>query len=140
MLFSCLVVLFVYFLQIVKKPPRNWKNIRCQKILKCGDRCWAVATQGNHIAVSVSNSITLYDKNSSKQIYTIGKDQLSDFLPCVTFYNQEYILVSDSHNSNIKMFTIQGQHVHTIDRGSTPFKPRGIILYCLWTLIPQSTT
>ena len=36
--------------------------------------------------------------------------------------------MSDTYNNNIKMFTIQGQHVRTIDRGSTTFKPYGITI------------
>ena len=128
MIISCLVVLFVYFLQVVNKPPRNWKDIKCQKILKCGGGCRGVATKGNHIAVGVPNSIELYDRSSTKPWCTIGEGQLGDCLPGVTFYDQEHILVSDYDNNNIKMFTIQGRHVRTIDRGSTTFVPKGITI------------
>ena len=112
----------------MKKPPRNWKDIKCQKILKCGDECRDVATKGNHIAVGVRNSIEVYDRYSNKLLHTIRKGQLGNYLPGVTFYDQENILVSDYSNANIKMFTIQGQHVRTIDRGSTTFKPFGITI------------
>ena len=94
--------------------------MKCQKTLKCGGLCQSVATKGNHIAVGVRNSIEVYD--------TIGKGQLGRYLRGVTFYDQEHILVSDYSNSNIKMFTIQGQHVCTIDGGSTPFEPYGITI------------
>ena len=112
----------------MKKPPRNWKGINCQKILKCGGRCLSVATKGNRIAVAVHNSIKVYDRSSTELLHNIGKGQLGDVLPGVTFYDQESILVSDAFNNSIKMFTIQGQHVRTIDRGSTPFKPWGITI------------
>ena len=70
----------------------------------------------------------MYDRNSTELLHTIGKGQLSGDLPGVTFYDQENILVSDYDNNNIKMFTIQGQHVHTIDRGSSTFWPQGITI------------
>ena len=120
----------------MKKPPRNWKDIKCQKILKCSDECWGLATKGNHIAVGVPKCIEVYDKSSTDLLHTIGKGQLGVVrhylsgvvLPGVTFYDQENILVSDTANSNIKMFTIQGRHVRTIDRGSTTFSPYGITI------------
>ena len=117
----------------MKKPPRNWKDIKCQKILKCGGLCQGLTTKGNHIAVGVSNSIhksiEVYDRYSNKLLYTIiGKGQLGNVLPGDTFYDQGNILVSDYDNNNIKMFTIQGRHVRTIDRGSTTFRPHGITL------------
>ena len=87
-----------------------------------------VAIKGNHLAVGVPNSIKVYDKNSTKLQHTIGKGQLGGVLNGVTFYDQENILVSDRDNKNIKMFTIQGRHVRTIDRGSTTFRPYGITI------------
>ena len=102
--------------------------MKCQKILKCVGVCGCVATKGNHIAAGVPNSIKVYDKSSTDLLHTIGKGQLGGVLPGVTFYDQEHILVSDISNSNINMFTIQGRHVHTIDRGSTTFGPWGITI------------
>ena len=127
MIISCLVVLFVYFLQVVNKPPRNWKDMKCQKTLKC-DWCQGVAIKGNHIAVSVPNSIEVYDRSSSKPLNTIGKDQLGRVLPGIAFYDQKNILVSDRDNNNIKMFSKQGRHVRTIDRGISTFRPLGITI------------
>ena len=113
----------------MRKPPRNWEDIKCQKILKCGGQCQGVAIKGNHIAVGVFNCIKIFDKSSTDLLRTIGKDQLDGGLRGVKFYDQESILVSDYSNSrNIKMFTIQGQHVRTIDRGSTTFQPHGITI------------
>ena len=112
----------------MKKPPRNWNDIKCQKILECGVRCQGLATKGNHIAAGVFNHIEVYDKSSTDLLYTIGMDQLGGVLNGVTFYDQEHILVSEYDNSNIKMFTIEGRHVCTIDRGSTTFKPLGITI------------
>ena len=108
MIISCLVVLCLYFLQVVKKPPRNWKDMKCQKILECGGPCCAVTTKGEHIAVGVPNSVKVYNRNSTKPLHNIGKNQLGGELSGVTFYDQEHILVSDVSNNNIKMFTIQG--------------------------------
>ena len=102
--------------------------MKCQKILKCGYGCDTVATKGNHIAVGVDNSIKVYDRSSTDLLHTIGKDQLGGGPYGVTFYDQEHILVSDTGNNNIKMFTIQGRHVHTIYRGSTTFRPCGITI------------
>ena len=112
----------------MKKPSRNWKDIKCQKILKCGDQCQSVATKEDHIAVGVPNHIKVYDRSSNKLLRTIGDHQLGCYLYGVTFYDKENILVSDISNNNIKMFTIQGQLVHTIDRGSTSFRPLGITI------------
>ena len=112
----------------MKKPPRNWKGIKCQKILKCGDWCRVIGTYENHVAVGVSNRIKVYDRSSAKLQHTIGNSQLGDFLPGVTFNDQEHISVSDTDNNNIKMFTIQGQHVRTIDRGGVAFEPKGITI------------
>ena len=112
----------------MKKPPRNWKDIKCQRILKCGGGCRGVATKGNHIAVAIPNSIEVYDRSSNKLLRTIGKYQLGDGLLGITFCDQERILVPDSDNSNIIMFTIQGQCACRIDRGSTAFQPYGIII------------
>ena len=101
--------------------------MKCQKILKCGDECRGIATKGNHIAVGVSNRIKVYDRSSTDLLHTIGN--LGRVLNGVTFYDQENILVSDYDRSNmIKMFTIHGEHVHTIDRGSATFRPCGIAI------------
>ena len=102
--------------------------MKCQKILKCGGWCTSVTAEGNHIAVGVRHSVKVYDKSSTDLLHTIGKGQLGDDLPGVKFYDQEHILSSDYGNYNIKMFTIQGQHVRTIDRGSTTFRPQGITI------------
>ena len=102
--------------------------MKCQKILKYGGLCRGLATKGNHIAVCVPNRIEVYDRSSTNLLYTIGKGQLCDDLRGVTFYDQKHILVSDYSESNIKMFTIQGRHVRTIDRGSTTFRPYGITI------------
>ena len=103
--------------------------MKCQKILECGVGCRSVAVKGNHIAVGVPNRIQVYDRSRTKLLHTIGKDQLGNYLTGVSFYDQENILVSDTDNNNIKMFTIQGQHVRSIDRGSTTFEPYGITIY-----------
>ena len=102
--------------------------MKCQKILKCGDLCFGVAIKGNHIAVAYPRSIEVYDKSSTDLLHTIGKGQLGRYLSGVKFYDQEHISVSDYSNNNIKMFTVQGRHVRTIDRGSTTFKPYGITI------------
>ena len=102
--------------------------MKCQKILKCGGWCLSVSTKGNHIAVGVSNRIKVYDRYSNKLLHTIGEGQLGDGLNSVTFYDKEHILVSDTNNNNIKMFTIQGRHARTINRGSTTFRPCGITI------------
>ena len=105
--------------------------MKCQKILKCGGCCHGLATKENHIAVAVQNSIEvyeIYDRSSTDLLHNIGMDQLGGGLNGVTFYDQEHILVSDYDNGNIKMFTIQGRHVRTIDRGSTTFRPCGITI------------
>ena len=112
----------------MKKPPRNWENIKCQKTLKCSDECRVLATKGNYIAVGVLKCIEVYDRSSTDLLHTTGKGQLGNYLNGVTFYDQEHILVSDCDNSNVKMFTIQGQHVRTIDRGRTTFQPYGITI------------
>ena len=112
----------------MKKPPRNWKDVKCQKILKCGGRCDVLTIKGNHIAVGIPHSIEVYDRNSNRLLHTIGKGQLGGDLNGIAFYDQENILVSDFDNDSIKMFTIQGQHVRTIDRGSTTFEPYGITI------------
>ena len=112
----------------MKKPSRNWKNIKCQKILECDSPCCAVTTKGNRIAVGLPKSIKMYDRNSTKPLHTIADSQLCGELSGVTFYDQENILVSDYSNNNIKMFTIQGRHVRTIDRGSTTFEPSQIAI------------
>ena len=112
----------------MKKPPRNWKDIKCQKILKCDGWCHGVATKGNQITVGVPYSIKVYDRRSTDLLHIIGKGQLGEYLPGFTFYDKENILVSDYNNNSIKMFTIQGQHVRTIDRGSTTFRPYGITI------------
>ena len=103
-------------------------DIKCQKILECGGWCRGVDTKGNLIAVLtyVLNRIEIYDRSSTDLLHTIGMDQLGDGLNGVTFYDQEHVLVSDYDNSNVKMFTIQGQHVRTIDRGNTTFIPCGM--------------
>ena len=102
--------------------------MNCCKLLECDVRCRGVATKGNHIAVGVPNRINVYDKSSTDLLHTIEMDQLGDVLRGVTFYDQEHILVSDYDNNNIKMFTIQGRHVRTIDRGRTTFEPCGIAI------------
>ena len=101
--------------------------MKCNKILKCGGQCWDVAIQGNHIVVGVHNGIKIYDKSSTDLLHTVGKGQLGRYLPGVTFC-EESIYVSNYSNSTTKMFTIQGQHVRTINRESTTFKPYGITI------------
>ena len=116
----------------MKKPPRNLKDIKCQRILKCGGFCRSVAIyniiEGNHIAVGVDNQIKVYDKSSTDLLHTIGHVQLGNYLPGVIFYDQEHILVSDYFNDTIEMVTLQGEHVRTIDRRRTCFNPLGITI------------
>ena len=112
----------------MKKPPRNWKDIKCQKILKYCDPCWAVSTKGNHIAVGFPNSVKVFDRSTTDLLLTIEEGQLGGELSGITFQDQEHILVSDTDNNNIKMFTIQGRHVCTIDRGSATFEPSHITI------------
>ena len=112
----------------MKKPPRSWKDIKCHKILDCGDECQCVAIKGKHIAVGVPNSIEVYDRSSYNLSHTIGKGQLGVVLPGVTFYDQKHILVSDTDNNNIKMLTIQGQNVRTMDQESATIEPYGITI------------
>ena len=103
--------------------------MKCQKIMKCSRQCQAVATKGClYIAVGIPSKIKVYYWSSTDLLHTIGKGQLGDYLFGVAFYDQEHILASDTFNNNIKMFTIQGRHVHTIDRGSTTFRPHGITI------------
>ena len=102
--------------------------MKCQKILECGGQCWVVATEGNHIAVAVHNEIQVYNRKTTDLLHTVRKDELGRYLYGVTFYDKENILVSDYYNSSIEMFTIQGQHVRTIHRGSAAFRPYGITI------------
>ena len=102
--------------------------MKCQNILKCGGVCRSVAIKGNYIAVGVPNSIEVYDRSTTDLLHTIGKGQLGGDLNGVTFYDKRHILVSDTDNSNIEMFTVQGRHVRTIDRGSTIFSPYDITI------------
>jgi DNA-binding beta-propeller fold protein YncE len=114
--------------QVAKKPPRNWRDMKCQKILKCGDRCWSVATRTDLIAVGVGNFggflVKVYDKKSNKLLYVIGRGQLRGGLWGVAFLDEETIVVSDY--GKCKLFTLKGELLHTFDRGSTPFEPRGV--------------
>ena len=117
---------FVYFLQVVKKPPRNWRNIKCQKILKCGERCRSVATKADIIAVSVCGRIGLYSKTNNELISNIRHDQLSGDLCVVAFLDEQTIVVSDYDKQNLKIVSTKGKLLCTFDRGSTAFRPRGV--------------
>ena len=121
-------VFYLYFLQAVNKLQRNWGDMKCQEALNIGHPCWSVAAKRQYIAVGLPNCIKILTKNRyhTRPLCTIGKGQLGTGLYGIAFCDHEAILVSDYDNSNIKMFTIQGRHVRTIDRGSTMFEPLGI--------------
>ena len=130
--------MFVYFLQLAKKPQRNWRDIKCQKILKCGGSCSSVSTKADLIAVGVENfgigRVEVYDKETNKQLHVIGKDQLMSCLfddtpaprLCVAFLDKQTIVVSDRYKHNLKLLTFEGKLLHTIDRGRTTFTPLGV--------------
>ena len=120
------VLMFLYCLQIAEKPPRNWKDMKCRNMLKCGEVCRAVSATGNHIVTDGSGYVNIYNKTSNEASYTIGKGQLSERLCAITMYGEEYILVSDTGNSSVKMFTIHGQHVRTLEREGRQFTPLGL--------------
>ena len=112
--------------------------MKCQKILKCGGGCWSVATKGDLIAVGVGISgvckVEVYDKKSNKQLHIIGRDVIQLMsgeldgtqAPSVAFLDEETIVVSDRYKHNLKLFTLKGKLLHTIDRGSTTFTPQGV--------------
>ena len=123
-------MLFLYFLQVAKKPQRNWRVTECQKILKCSGCCWSVATKEDLIAVGIGglgySSVEVYDKESSELLHVIGRGQLSGDLCGVAFLDEETVVVSDHGRGNLKVFTLKGKLLCTIDRGSTTFKPLGV--------------
>ena len=125
-----LLVLFVYFLQVTKKPPRNWSDMKCQKILECGGRCRSVATKADLIAVGAWDFsgcwVEVYDKKGSTLLRVIGIRQLGSGVYGVAFLNQQTIVVSDYDNHNLKLFTLKGKLLRTIDRGRTSFNPCGV--------------
>ena len=102
--------------------------MKCQEVLNFGHPCWSVAAKRQYIAVGLPRCIKILTKDSycTRTLCTIGKGQLGTGLYGIAFCDHETILVSDYDNNNIKMFTIQGQHVRTMDRGSTMFEPLGI--------------
>ena len=107
-------------------PPRNWRDMKCQKTLKCGERCLSVATKGDLIAVSVWEGIELYSKTNKELLRRISLNQLGGGLFGVAFLDEETIVVSDSWKQNLKVFTTNGELLNTIDRGSTTFTPQGV--------------
>ena len=119
-----------FFLQVAKKPPgpRNWSDMKCQKILKCGGECRSVATKADLIAVGtgVWGGIKLYSKTSNKLLCEIRHDQLGSDLWGATFLDEQTIVVSDLLKHNVKMLTTKEKLLRTIDRGKTSFDPRGI--------------
>ena len=125
-----LLVMFIYFLQVAKKPPKNWRVMKCQEILKCSGCCWSVTTKEDLIAVGIGgsgySSVEVYDKESSELLHVIGRGQLNGDLCGVTFLDEETIVVSGYDIENLKVFTLKGELLCTIDRGSTTFKPLGV--------------
>jgi DNA-binding beta-propeller fold protein YncE len=113
--------------QVAKKPPRNWRDMKCQKTLECGGECRSVATKADFIAVGsgVWGGIKLYSKTSNK-ICNISHDQLGSDPWGVTFLDEETIAVSDHWRHSVKILTTNGELFRTIDRGNTTFRPRGI--------------
>ena len=121
--------LFVYFFQVAEKPLlKNWRDMKCQKILECGGGfcIMSLATKADLIAVSVLGGIELYSKSSNELLGTIGHDQLGTSLWGVAFLDEENIVVSDYEKRNLKLFTLKGELLRTIDRGRTTFDPWGV--------------
>jgi outer membrane protein assembly factor BamB len=103
--------------QVAEKAPRNWKDMKCQKILKCGRGCLSVATKADLIAVGVWGGIELYSKTSNELLCNIRHDQQVGGAWDVAFLDEETIVVSDFDMQNLKLFTTAGQLLRTIDRG-----------------------
>ena len=112
----------------MKKPPRNWKEIKCQKSLECDVWCDSLCANGHLLAIGFPNGVQIYTNESDFQLlYSIPKAGLGNSVLGVTFCGQENdVLVSDTRNSIIRMFDKQGQFVRTIDQGKMKFKPGGI--------------
>ena len=114
------------FLQVAEKPPRNWKDVKCQKIVKCSSWFLAMSVSAHLVAVAIRGAIDIYSKHNSRVLYTIGVGRLGGSIYGITFVDEENVLISDLYNKNIKWFTVQGEHVLTMDRGGTDFRPHGI--------------
>ena len=103
--------------------------MKCQKPLKCGGWCRSVATKADLIAISVGDLngywVEVYDKKSSELLRKIGRDQLRSDICDVAFLDEQ-IVVSDYDMGNLKLFTLKGELLYEIDRGSTTFKPLGV--------------
>ena len=100
--------------------------MKCQKILKCGERCRSVATKADLIAIGVRGGIELYSKTSNELLRKIRHGRLVGALYGVAFLDEETIVVSDYGKGNLKLFTTKGELLRTIDRGSTSFDPFGV--------------
>ena len=104
--------------------------MKCQKTLKCGGGCLSVATNADLIAVGVWDfvdyRVEVYDKRNSELSRVIGRGQLGGVLYGVAFLDEETIVVSDYNKGNLKLFTLKGELLRTIDRGRTTFKPLGV--------------
>ena len=125
---SCIsIILFIHFLQLVKMLPRNWKDLKCQKTIGCGDRCWSVATKGDLLALGCAKEVRLYSKTSNELLHKIAcEGKLGDGLFSVAFLDEQTIVVSDYDKYNLKIVSTKGELIRTIDRGSTNFEPQGV--------------
>ena len=86
----------------------------------------SVATKADLIAVGVGGLggcwVQVFDKKNNKLLHVIGKGQLISRgeLWGVAFLDEETIVVSDKYK--LKLFTLKGELLHTIDRGSISLK------------------
>ena len=99
--------------------------MKSQMTLNCYGVCLSVATKADLIAVCVVQCIKLYSNISHELLRQISHDQLGSDLYGVAFH-VETIVVSDYREHNLKLFTLKGELLHTIDRGRTTFKPLGV--------------
>jgi DNA-binding beta-propeller fold protein YncE len=107
--------------------PRNWKDLKCQKTIGCGDRCWSVATKGDLIALGCAKEVRLYSKTSNELLHKIAcEGKLGDGLFSIAFLDEQTIVVSDYDKYNLKIVSTKGELIRTIDRGSTNFEPQGV--------------
>ena len=100
--------------------------MKCQKILKCNSWFLAMSVSAHLVAVAIRGSVDIYSKHNSKLLYTIGEGRLGARIYGIAFIDEENVLISDLYNGNIKLFSVQGEYVLTMDRGGTDFRPHGI--------------
>ena len=96
-------------------------------MLECTSQCDAITTKSNLLAILTTDHVEVYNKDSFELIHTIELGDACSSVNSIAFGDGEAIrLVSDYGSCSIRVYSLKGEHLLTLDQGNKTFEPDGI--------------